>query len=317
MGINESLESSMAKLQDKRVCRAYYNILFSQGFQLPSIANFDNTKDCYTVLNDIVKNHAPDADQGERRIKQLKLAAQEGLIPLSDFAWLTANEHACYWAWGYIRTASLSMLENPYAAQWRQNETLRYDQLKLNDSPIDTKHRYNLIIDFFDMVIVDLNKKMQLLKHLEKEWQQIATRSKPFKWLNLNDDEQTEWVWKYIFEAQHTNIFTKYGIQMYPQIPTSYLKPINISERKLAIFAAINLWNPHPDTKTLFFRNINKAFSQKKYREKMEDKIPFNTYLIKETKVKLDELARYQDKKIIDIIEKLINDAHTEMKSNQ
>ncbi|VFS47327.1 hypothetical protein [Budvicia aquatica] len=193
------------------------------------------------------------------------------------------------------------MLQFPYEYNYIEptaTDIPLYEKMKLETSPVNTQHRYNLIVDFFDSWYEQPANKTQLIEHLKKEWQAIYAKPKRFKWLNIHDDEQCEWVWDYIVKAQKPERLGYMSISEIMKIPTLYLSPLNIEEKKLAIYAAIDLWRGHKDSINLLFKNINRTVSQQKHRIKKIDTKPFNTHLKIDTKTRLDEIARRQDKKI-------------------
>ncbi|AWH88223.1 hypothetical protein [Limnobaculum parvum] len=305
------------KEQDRRVCRSYYVYLLSKNINTPQV-DFYKPAHCCKVFNEVLALAYPNPQTRQQFIQSMVLTCTGTLIPDIEFEWLKNNEHACYWLWTYLRSADNGMLNNYYITDNTvTNELTDYEKLGLNTSPVNTQHRYNLIIDFFDSWYAPLNYKTSLLKKLESEWEAINVKPKPFKWLDINDDEQCKWVWNYISEAQKPKLAYTLAYSDKMKIPTFYLHPSNIDEIKLAIYVAVNLWRAHPDTKKLFFKDINKAFSQKKHRIKKADSKPFNTYLKIETKKRLNEIARRQDKKIVDIIDSLINQAYDTLPPEQ
>lgn len=305
------------KMQDRRLCRIYFQYLSHRNIFVPNV-DFYDTKNCCKIINELLQYHYPEIELRQEFIRDMELECAGKIIPNDDFAWLHTSERACYWLWGYIRSADFNMLGSNLPSSYfidqtrslstNQTNNTEYENLGLNIHPVNTTQRFNYIIDFFDVWNADISHKSQFLKRVEKDWQEIYKYPAPFKWLDFDDKEQCGWVWEYIVDFQKK----KETIVLYSErmkVPAEYLTPLNENEKKLAIYGAIDLWRAPPDTKTLFFKNINKAWSQKKHRLKRTGSKPFNTYLKTETKDKLDELVRYHDKKIIDILDQLINQA--------
>nr|WP_289137542.1 hypothetical protein [uncultured Halomonas sp.] len=70
----------------------------------------------------------------------------------------------------------------------------------------------------------------------------------------------------------------------------------------------------HGDTKRIFLMNMKKACDQKKYREKLKDKKPLNTFINEDSKQRLDWLAKQRGQNINKTLEWLIDkeyDSHT------
>lgn len=311
---------SVVKSKDPRVCRTYIAYLQHHEPSLPlPPANYDDPQSCCAAINRTLQDHIKDSRQIELLLMRMTASCQAALMDESDFNWVKTSERACYWLWGYIRSADDAML-----GYFSSNSSIPsiplhtlYETFNLNLNPVTTEERFQSIIQFFDMWSESKERKRDFLQIREAEWQTIYAKPKPFKWLDINDDEQCEWVWNYIVQAQKPETLGYIITSERMKIPTLYLSPLNIEEKKLAIYAAIDLWRGHKDSIKLFFKNINRTVSQQKHRIKQKDKKPFNTHLTIDTKARLDEIARRQDKKIIDIIDQLINQAYDALPPEQ
>lgn len=264
---------------------------------------------CVAVNKALRSNFKP--DEIDRVITEMQQDCDLNIMALSDFYWLEGDERACYWVWGWLRMATYAELDYIYQPSSIRGTPIQhaqvlpmstpslYDHLNLNKNPSSTKERFNAIVVFFDLWHKDLWSRQCKLQELNKYWSDIDRVSKPFRWLDPDNEDQCRWAWEYMDKA---------GVHLFG------IHPSNTSERYLAIYARYDLWVVSLETKKLFVLGIDKAWSQKKHRDGMVDKKSLNTYLKKEVKGRLDELAEHYDKKIHQMLEVVINEAYDRLK---
>ncbi len=225
------------------------------------------------------------------------------LLPEDKFNWISKNDRACYYVWGKIRKTNITSIKekplNPLnmiltgsLISKKDQDSISYEELKLNKHPTSTKERLELTIRFIDLIDLSIEIKNELLNKIKDEWAIIFNKKNNLKWLNEKDKECCEWAWNYI--KKHSDF-------------CNYLSPINDHELYLCFYAAFDLWSASEDTKKLFLININKAHSQQKFRAGIKDKKALNTFISKDTKTNLDILCKEKNMKINDMLEYLIN----------
>ncbi|OBU29680.1 hypothetical protein [Photobacterium kishitanii] len=74
-----------------------------------------------------------------------------------------------------------------------------FDFFKLNKTPISTKEKKDIIIDFFDLVAVTKTDKVQILNNVNNDWYDIETVDN-FSWINKNNPDLCAWAINYINE---------------------------------------------------------------------------------------------------------------------
>lgn len=222
----------------------------------------------------------------------------KNLIPLNEFDWLKENQRACNWVWLVLKTAnndSINLRTQPHDGYnyppISPTSAFLYDIIVNTPPPSSTPSRFKTIVEFFDGWDATLKIKYNLIGNLKTSWNLTSAFSIDFKWLKKEDAEQCEWTWNYI----------KKNIPFY-----SVLHPISHKEIYHFIYAYLDLWEAHPDTKKIFALKIKKAWDQKVFRKKQFNKLPLNTYLEEETKIMLDSLAEQRGQKLHETLDWII-----------
>lgn len=243
------------------------------------------------------------------------------MIDASEFDWFKNNNRACTLVWLLIRqieeVSNQPIFEPPNIPLYNQPNQLllglptqhfynssnkTYDLMGLKKNTINSAERYEENIKFFDNYNMDNNSKINYLNQLKEQCSKISSTRFKIKWLNKNKQEYWEWAWNYLLNAEQ------------PILHYQCFTPIDNKEKFYALQACIDIDSESLLTQN-FINKINHAHSQKKFRdkEKSKNKIPLNTYIKKNTKSKLKELAAKQEINITEMIDRLINQAYKEL----
>jgi len=277
--------------KDIRKCRLYLDYLLQEQVQLPPI-NRDDPAEINRTINHVLDNQL--FNHRRAWISGMKLYCSKQFIPISDFDWIEKNDRACYWLWVIVREAIFHQLNG------NNDRSSPYRHFNLNPTPSNTSERYKCIVLFFDCWIANPPAKTSYLEIKKNEWSRIFNAPKPFKWLKNDDEQQCQWTWSHLSKEQIS----------------CFIHATNTEERYHAIFAAFDTWTVNDDHKKLFLIRINRAWSQKKYRDNLEGKKPLNTYLTIETKNKLDKLSHKNRRKMHEMLEDIIIDAYDRDKNS-
>lgn len=280
-----------------RECLHFVRFLKIKNMPLPEYIN-RSAYDICASISEILSSFYPDPKHRDEFIKELIAFKDSKIIPKDNFDWLKKHERACYWAWSYLRLATPSSLgfDKPLETSLVYTHTQNiYNILSLHEKAVNNTERLNLIIEFFDKFETTKSNKLLILNKLKESWGRIFTYITPFKWLDDNNEEQLKWAWSYLLKEA---------------IPPNFIQPTGRHELYLAIIASLDLWDTHEDTRKLFTININKALSQRKFREQIKDRKPINTYLEKKTKIRLEEIAKHYNLNITRTLEKIINEEY-------
>lgn len=278
--------------------------------------NRQDAESCRQAANKLINENCSDKEKKAALVRDIEAASNENILPPQYFEWLKNDERATFWLWAYLCNRSdykisfsrANDLESAPRKDW-------YQKFKLSFSPMNHQERIECIIDFFDFEIIDTplfkNPKKTKMERIKGEWKVIYNKPLPLKWLP-DEEDSVLWAWNQLKEIQEVkrNFFSERGSNNVIYGLTTWFKPLNFTERNLALRAAIDLWSDAPDSKKLFLLNLNKAWNQQKLRKSRTDKKALNTYLKNETKRRLDLLAEHHGIRISDMLEKLINDAY-------
>ncbi|EUC84403.1 hypothetical protein HMPREF1570_2119 [Klebsiella oxytoca KA-2] len=255
----------------------------------------------------------PDKEQQERLLSDMEAALDKNIIPFEHFDWVRLDERAAFWLWGHLYQDTDFTLGIPSPSGPGYNGMNWYKRNELPHAPGSHQERANIIIYFFDNIIFAApqmnHRSHQILDSLKDQWKIIYNKPLPLKWLP-NEEDAVLWAWNNLQKVQGDKV--GYIDRIYKSLKapelTSWFTPLNHAERNLALRAALDLWDDAPDTKRLFLLNLNKAWNQQKLRQSRTDKKALNTYLKNETKRRLDFIAKRNEIRISDMLEKLINE---------
>lgn len=253
--------------------------------------------------------------------KEIENTKSETLVDNNKFSWLK-DKGAGYWLWCYMRQESSKvvfnlprapaaerMVFNPFDSFKTKSEYFNflpqfYNLSGLVKQPNDFNEIFNAIVGFFDHWLVRRSDKEDLLDKLKIAWSSLydweTENGKPFSFLKKNDSEGIEWCWEY-FKAKVKTINWE------------QFQPATSLERYHYIFGIFYAWESTPEARKLFLMEINRAWSQRKFRAAQGNKKAFQTYMKDETKERLLELAEKNGLKINEALDKIINDAYTLM----
>jgi hypothetical protein len=269
-----------------------------------------------SALNDYLTTSHLDSSSREHTSTWLLSEAANNLIPLDQFDWLKENQDACCAVWGHLSNVKNHFLHgqgtgNPLIDSF-PNMVL-YQQMNIPPKPTSHAERFECIKEYFDTWIqapyFGIPKSFFMGK-LKSEWIAMLKEVKIFSWLISPGRDTCEWAWKYLedYDRKETGE-SRVGIK-----EINFFYPINESEKFLAIYAALRIWDCHKAEKTLLLKNMNKAWRQRQLRREREDKKAINCYVDLKTKERLDKLARYNRCQINEVLTDLINNEYAQLK---
>lgn len=240
------------------------------------------------VINYLTRHTDSDRDG---KINWLNSCRNLNLLPDEHFDWIETDERACCWAWGWLMRTYLSE-PSSNTGVGNQHPPANAFQNSFVTFPTSSKERFHSIVYFFDTRSANLENKKKLIEDMKLEWMSVLTNPHPLKFIDPTNEQQCDWAWEYL---------QKHGASM------SIYSPINNKEKYLSAVASMDLSDVHRDTKKIFLINMKKACDQKKYREKLKDKKPLNTFINEDSKQRLDWLAKQRGQNINKTIEWLID----------
>ena len=271
------------------------------------------------LLEETIRNNFKNPGEVSEFEKEFIKVREWYLLAAKKFSWLSESG-AGYWLWCYLRNESAKFSPtisrapiiktssfDPFSGELLNEDTenflpQNYDHTGLTKSPNNYGGLFDSIIGFFDHWITDPVYKENTLDVLKTKWSFLlkweAENGKPFAFLDKNDKEGGEWCWEY-FRKKVTVI--RWG----------QFQPATTLERYSYLTAIFYVWNVLPEARKVFLTDINRAWSQRKFRISQNDRKAFQSYMKEETKRKLLELSEANGMKIHEVLEAIINDAYS------
>ncbi|CAM3643137.1 hypothetical protein ROSI111154_14475 [Rouxiella silvae] len=271
------------------------------------------------ILESTIKNNFRNPGEVSEFENNFINVSERYLLAAKKFSWLNENS-AGYWLWCYLRNESAQFFPHQVRARFHEKHIFNpfngellnedaenflpqnYDHTGLTKSPNNYSELLDSIIGFFDHWIIALVYKKKALDILKSKWSFLlkweAENGKPFAFLDKNDKEGGEWCWEY-FRKKVTVI--RWG----------QFQPASTLERYSYLTAIFYVWDVLPEARKVFLTDINRAWSQRKFRISQNDRKAFQTYMKEDTKRKLLELSKVNGMKINEVLEAIINDAYS------
>lgn len=287
-------------VEDLFECRYYICELSSQGFNLRDYYLSDISKICTRIGLDI-KEKYQNTSRGVELLKEIKHKYHLRKLNNTQLVWIKSNSRACYWLWLKIK------IDNDIEV-YRFGETQlikNANKLKKTPIPMDAhthEERFSYLKTYLDYWPITTDEKVGELAKIHDRWAHVFNRHEPLKRLSPKDKERCYWTWNYMENSE------KFPIM-------SSITPANLTEIDCALKAVIDVYTSRIgiDLMDLFMLRMNKAWSQKTYRNKLVDKKPLNTYISTSAKKRLDAIAKKNNKKINELIEEMINTTYLSM----
>lgn len=311
MAIRVGIIQDIKAFSDIRVCH-FYLFFLNKICGLPEEpCNRQSTHSCMQAISNIIIRHSPDKNRQSQLLAEAEAACGENILPAAHFDWLKQDERAAFWFWAYIVNMDDNQPGFPPPQSSLADFQTWYGRMNLSRAPHNHDERMALIMRYFDGIYIPPSHslKQHKLEQLKEKWQLIYSQPVPLKWL---PDEERDVLWAWDAVKKHQDIFTLEAVMKTPGLTTWFI-PLSHSERRLAVRAALDLWDDAPDSKRLFLLNLNKAWNQQKLRRSRTGKKALSTYLKNDTRMRLDILAAHYDMRISDVLEKIINEHYRQV----
>ncbi len=299
------MECAKIKSGNKRERKYYARYLNHLQIQVPTIESCGTPT--IEEINKTLSVYYSDPQASKSIVEKMKTGCSRMVLSNEDLNWIDKKDsRQCYWLWSYLYSLYEPQFHyyNPRrpsipspldVVTSHKYTTTLYNHLELPNSPFSPEDKYQAIILYLDLWPADNYRKKAFNKHLKEQWQKIKTQDKQFKWLNSSNHAQAEWSWKYLQNYSKVNLTEDIQFTGRDQ------------DLHWATLAAIDLWDASVDSKELFIIKMKKAWSQKKHRDGLKGKKAYNFVLSNTIKNKLNRLAKHNDSKLNETLEKLIN----------
>lgn len=278
-------------LNDLRECRFYLNHLNnivkfnSENIDFTSVMNMN-----HHIKMNIKLCCSNNKESIHLLLQDIKEKYKNELIKESDFDSLLTEDRANYYTWLSLK----SEIQKGYIIT-----NCKYPEI--NFKPSSFKNRSSCILSIIDGWPATKNIKLSIINNIKERFLiQSKEFKNPFKWIDRKNLKQCEFAYEYTI-----NFFNETN-NIQPNF-IDYITPVTANEKYVSIIAIFDFWSTFVESKKLFLININKAWNQQKFREKVKDKKhALNTYINIDAKMNLDKLAIKHNKKINEMIEYLI-----------
>ncbi|MAO66808.1 MULTISPECIES: hypothetical protein [Idiomarina] len=300
----------------KEEIRWFFNHLVMCGFVKNAVGNDSQKSRTEKVKEYFLQLHQRNPIQAEQEVNSLlSLKSHLGLDD-ADFNWLDEQDSfQSIYIWGAARSLSITdyagYLVIPEAKDnfnfnvsfnpANATEYLPFYKYIGNVYPKDERFMSEIFKDFFQRWPLHADNKRLILRQIKDKYEELKHYGNAMGWLSMGDQEAFRWAWLYMQDRE---------------VPTEYLLGNEFNATLDHLVTAFDLWNAHKAEKELFYRRMKTADSQRRTRMRRKNRKPYQVFLTKEHKEKLDELAWHYDRKIYEVVEELISKEYRRTKEN-
>ncbi|QQO72133.1 hypothetical protein [Morganella morganii] len=229
------------------------------------------------------------------------------IINENNFNWLKDNKHAVYYLWSEINQLNLIKDYNQRVLLTR-NITEIKNALNINWSLSGDNVNTDTIKFIFNLIDMNNSQKVDFVNNIKYYFNNARNSLGEISWLSLDNKHICSWAWEYI-KKYNQKEQQEYGRNA-GVYSICYFDPLNDEEKYFAIHASLSTWYCHHSEKTLFLKNITKAYKQREFREKRENKKTLSCILDTDVKTHLEELAETYEMTITDLVTRLIENEY-------
>ncbi|MEC8328125.1 MAG: hypothetical protein VX100_18845 [Pseudomonadota bacterium] len=240
----------------------------------------------------------------QENIQDYMSECKNNLLPINKFAWIDKNnERLCRFLCNEIKKEKYAPppVAIPPNEQMHKlgncthSPSLRPLTHYFHENMLDTNAMVKHFIYYLDWVFdASLEFKKKTMLALYNVWGDTFTGI-DHGWIYKKNVVQINWLWDYL---------SSYNTSGY--VPTS-----SIDKYYSSILIFDSLYSNQPDSALLLQMKAKKAWSQKKHRDNRNGKKAFNFVMHERTKLMLDELATHEDRKVGEMLERIIKQAHS------
>ena len=245
-------------------------------------------------------------------MKCLDYVRNQALVPEEYFEWLESNLRAQLFTLIYMRKITIATIE--YINKGREEDGHSYLHPPLYES-IQLNHNGYIIeqiYDLFDNYQIEHNRvvkerKIRYIENIRLLWSCICDQDSYTDWLEENNEGQIKWAKKYL-KDKNLYLDNIHGTFSEQQNKAVLLASLDLIEFKSDILKKPEYKESHAKNKLM--DRMKKSWAQKKLRDSGKARKPYHLPLKKNVKDKLDEVARINNKKPVDMLELLIESAY-------
>lgn len=249
----------------------------------------------------------------ENITEELVRVVKEGTIDDKHWEWIKNSERTKLWFWNYFKyNRIIAGTKNIPSHQQASNDYFENTILDIysyfeSDTHIPNPyvmHRYKKIGE--RSIELYKNDKLTYMIKIREFYAAYRTNDRYFEWLNIKDNSQLVWAQNYL---------EKCGILLKPDgfisnSPTMKIAQIEASIDSIGNFEPLDSSSNTPPTRLLFINKMRRAWSQKNFREAGKVKSKYHLPLTKQTRKRLEKIAKVYGESDTATLELLINSAY-------
>lgn len=245
-------------------------------------------------------------------INCLEFVVKKDLIPEEYFDWLKSNLRAQIFTLIYMRQMTIATIEYLNKDRKESGDSYfhppSYGTIRLDHNGYIIEQIYDLFDNYqieYKPVVKD--KKIRYIENIRFLWSNIYCQKSYKNLLEEDNEEQIEWAKEYL-QKKDCYIANIYGTVSYQQNKAILLASLDLIEFKSDILKKSEYKESHAKNKLM--DRMKKSWAQKKSRDAGTARKPYHLPLKTNVKDKLDEVARINNKKPVDMLELLIESAY-------
>ncbi|HHR5883428.1 hypothetical protein [Moellerella wisconsensis] len=267
----------------------------------------DNVSHMKSIIHEFISVKTKSQTERDKLVHRLNRGMNENIIPTDELSWVFKSIEITSFIWGYIVLRKDENDKSVLNMDARKIPNNAYKKMGGELYPASHENRVKVLIFYFDnqWILSKGINSYKLIEQLIVQWNKLSENAINFKWLSIEDSNSINWAFDYLKKYHETEAYNGGGINSFP-----IFNPVNLYEKKLAIYSILRLWSCHHSEKTLLISNMNKAWQQRKLRHERTTKKAINCYVDIEVKKKLDELVKDSGFQMNYVLADLINRAH-------
>ena len=276
------------------------------------VCNQDLNLDIPEMSNNRFKEIILKGRYKEGVINCLEHIVRKHWIPDEYFDWLKDSLRAQLFTLVYMRQIAIETIESINEDRKNNGESYfhppSYRTIKIDHNGYIIEQIYELFDNYqIGDNYVDKHKKINYIENIRFLWSNIYCQKSYKNLLEEDNEEQIEWAKEYL-QKKDCYIANIYGTVSYQQNKAVLLASLDLIEFKSDILKKPEYKESHAKNKLM--DRMKKSWAQKKLRDSGKARKPYHLALKKSVKDKLDEVARINNKKPVDMLELLIESAY-------
>lgn len=276
------------------------------------VFNQDLNLDIPEMSNNRFKEIILKGKYNEGVINCLEHIVRKHWVPDEYFDWLKNSLRAQLFTLVYMRQVTIETIESINEDRKNNGESYfhppSYRTIKINHNGYIIEQIYELFDNYqIGDNYVDKHKKINYIENIRFLWSGICDQDSYTDWPEESNEGQIKWAKKYL-KDKNLYLDNIHGTFSDQQSKAVLLASLDLIEFKSGVLKKVDYQDSVAKNK--FVERMKKSWAQKKSRDAGTARKPYHLPLKTNVKDKLDEVARINNKKPVDMLELLIESAY-------